>query len=126
MFGEIDNQKLPEFLQKHDILLFSTDDRNFPITEGLPNVILEGMANGLAIIATPVAGIPEIIDHRNGFLVSPDPYCLASKIISLVNNDQNLIKIKQHNINTIREKYHIRKTSEKYLKVFQFIKKSEN
>jgi len=58
ILGEIDNLKLSDFLQNQDILLFSTDSRNFPITEGLPNVILEGMANGLAIITTSVAGVP--------------------------------------------------------------------
>lgn len=37
--------------------------------ESYPNVISEAMYNGLAIISTPVAGVPEIIrDHENGYL----------------------------------------------------------
>jgi len=38
-------------------------------SEGMPNVLLEAWANGLAVVATPVGGIPEMIDHQiNGIL----------------------------------------------------------
>jgi len=118
IIGEIDNENLSEFLQKHDILLFSTDSRNFPITEGMPNVILEGMANGLAIISTSVAGVPEIISSENGFIVQPDPEEFAEKIEYLFNNRKMLVKIKKNNYQIIKDKYNIEKVANKYLAVF--------
>lgn len=39
--------------------------------EGLPISILEAMSYGMPIISTPVGGIPEVVDNKNGILVTP-------------------------------------------------------
>ena len=54
--------------------------------DGVPNVVLEAMASGLAVIASDVAGIPEaVIDGMTGFLVPPsDPAAVADRIARLV------------------------------------------
>ncbi|TNF35051.1 MAG: glycosyltransferase, partial [Gammaproteobacteria bacterium] len=50
--------------------------------EGLPMAILEAMAAGLAVIATPVGGIPEaVLDEHTGALVAPgDAQALAMAV----------------------------------------------
>lgn len=55
-------------------------------TEGLPLVILEAMAQGKAVLATAVGGVPEIIkDGETGLLhVAGDDEQLASQIIFLL------------------------------------------
>lgn len=41
--------------------------------DGLPNVIVEAQSQGLAVVSTPISGIPELIEHkRNGLLVPVD------------------------------------------------------
>lgn len=59
--------------------------------EGLPMALLEAMSWGLAVITTPVGGIPSVIQHkRNGLLVDPgDVYQIADSIKLLI-DDCNL------------------------------------
>ncbi|MFQ3616054.1 MAG: glycosyltransferase family 4 protein [Cyanobacteriota bacterium] len=57
--------------------------------EGLPVALLEAMSWGLAVITTPVGGIPGLIQHKeNGILVEPgDTYQIASAIRLLLENE---------------------------------------
>lgn len=54
--------------------------------DGIPNVMLEAMAMELAVVATPVSGIPEVVvDGVNGLLVAPDdPAALANALSTLI------------------------------------------
>jgi glycosyltransferase involved in cell wall biosynthesis len=58
--------------------------------EGLPNVILEAMAEGVPVIASRHAGIPEAVAHEEtGLLVPPgDPDALAAALQRLVQDPE--------------------------------------
>ncbi len=57
-------------------------------SESFPYALLEGAHHGLATIATPVGGVPELIlDGRTGYQVAvDDPEDLASRLCLLVRN----------------------------------------
>ncbi|MGI6245440.1 MAG: glycosyltransferase family 4 protein [Pseudochelatococcus sp.] len=56
--------------------------------DGLPNVIMEAASQGLAIVATDFAGIPEFIRNgREGVLVPPERWDLLANAINLLARD---------------------------------------
>jgi glycosyltransferase involved in cell wall biosynthesis len=64
--GEIrDAQKIKSLLSQNDVLVCPS------WSEGFPNVILEGMASGLAIIATNVGAVAAMVNEENGWLIEP-------------------------------------------------------
>ncbi len=54
--------------------------------DGLPNVLLEAASQNLAIVATRVSGIPELVgDGETGLLAPPgDPAALAAALARLI------------------------------------------
>jgi glycosyltransferase involved in cell wall biosynthesis len=69
-----------------DALLKGSDAFVIPSrSEGLPMALLEGMAYGLAVVATAAGGIPEVVDPgANGLLVpTEDPAALAEALCSV-------------------------------------------
>ena len=55
--------------------------------DGIPNSLLEAMASGLAVVASDVAGIPEVLLPGCGLLVAPaDAAALASALGSLADD----------------------------------------
>ncbi len=59
------------------------------IYEGMPLVILEAMSEGIAVIASAVSGIPEVVvDGETGWLVPPvDPPALGEAIVSALDDE---------------------------------------
>ncbi|MBI4551074.1 MAG: glycosyltransferase family 4 protein [Candidatus Latescibacteria bacterium] len=57
--------------------------------EGVPNVLVEAMAFGVPVVATPTSGIPELVmDGETGLLVPPgDARGLAVAMARLIRND---------------------------------------
>lgn len=62
----MEKDKLQEIMDQMQVLVTPSH------SEGMPNVIMEGMARGLAVIATDVGAIEMLIDDQNGWLISPN------------------------------------------------------
>ncbi len=107
-----DFEKLAKDLKIDDIVKFegAIKDRNtilkllreshlfvFPTqSEGLPRTIIEAMSQGLPCVASPVDGIPELLEKE--FLIDySDSNEYANKIIEILSDWKNMIKISNEN-----------------------------
>jgi glycosyltransferase involved in cell wall biosynthesis len=70
---------VPDLLAASDVFLLPSR------TEGLPLSVLEAMTHGLAIVATPVGGVPELCTDERDALFVPvdDPEALAGALLRL-------------------------------------------
>jgi glycosyltransferase involved in cell wall biosynthesis/peptidoglycan/xylan/chitin deacetylase (PgdA/CDA1 family) len=82
--GWLDGPKKEAALAEADILVLPS------LSEGLPVALLDGLANGLAVLATRVGGIPEVCeDEREALLVAPgDPRALAGALARLAEDGE--------------------------------------
>ncbi len=86
--------------------------------EGLPIALLEAMAMGKPIIATPVGGIPEAIENgKNGILVEPDANKISKQIEKLVNNKEMRMRLAKNAKSTAQEKFTWDNTAKNFLKM---------
>lgn len=78
--GEITEQdQMQKIYREHDILIVTSEREGFPV------VIMEAMANGLVVIATPVGDIPNRLDNKNGIvLISSDAKDVVSETLKQV------------------------------------------
>lgn len=82
-----DTRRLQECFDRSDVLLCPSH------AEGMPTVILEALARGLAIIATDVGAVCSMVDASNGIvLVQPDPAAIAAAIKRLCDMPDEALK----------------------------------
>ena len=85
------------------------------LTEGLPYVLLEAMANGIPVLSTSVGDIPHLIDHEStGFLVDPgDIEGLVKYMLEFLNHTDKSQKMAQQGRNFILKNFSAKEMTEK-------------
>ena len=82
--GTVEGEKKSQLLREAQLFVLPS------YNEGLPFAVIEALAAGLPVVATPVGGIPEVIkDGYNGFLIPPgDVAQLVQKLQHLATDPQ--------------------------------------
>lgn len=111
-----EQEKIQERLRSCDVLVCASH------SEGMPTVILEAMASGLAIIGNDVGAIQEQIDG-NGWLLSTNTVeVLTAALLDVCNIDKpQLDAYKKRSVELIREKFLWEQTIQLTLQQFRDI-----
>ncbi|KSU82079.1 Glycosyltransferase involved in cell wall bisynthesis [Fictibacillus enclensis] len=100
--GVVKGDKKKHLLMLADIFTLPTYYPN----EGQPISIIEAMSNGLTIITTHHAGIPDIVNENNGFIVDPmSPSAISNCLDQLVKNREKLVDFAKNNRKVVLENY---------------------
>jgi len=89
-----EKEKIAKIYQSADVFVLPS------YREGLPLTLIEALASGLPIVASPVNGVPyEMKEPENGFFVNyGDIQNLKEKILTLIDNKYLAEKISKNNI----------------------------
>lgn len=110
--GLLSKQEVKKLLLESDVFLFPS------YTEGFANVMLEAMANGLPIIATPVGANMDIIESDGGVIVEVGD---SNSIIEAINDIKSPIersKMSEWNLKKVKDEYTTNKVMDKLVSIY--------
>lgn len=104
-------------LQGFDVFLMAS----VPRSEGVPTSILEAMSCGLAVIATDVGGISEVVeDEVTGFVVPPlNPNAIAAATLRLLQDPALRSRMGEEGRRRAVERYDVSACAETHLRAFE-------
>ncbi|MFM1771203.1 MAG: hypothetical protein RLZZ71_345 [Bacteroidota bacterium] len=115
-YGEVkETETLNKILDEHTFIISPSH------SEGMPNVLLEGMSRGLIPIATNVGAVGELVDSTSGFLIEPkDVDAIRKSIASALALGQDEVQqLSAQSIQKIKSKFTWSQISVETLEKFQ-------
>lgn len=110
--GQIDNRELKWWYSAADVLLLCSS------REGWANVLLEAMACGTPVVATPVGGTPEIIGTSNAGRLMSDR---STKALLAAYENLRANYPERHEVREYAEQFSWQETSSNQLELFKAI-----
>ena len=110
---------VPRLLQGLDVFALSSR------SEGLPLALLEGMATGLAVVATAVGGIPAVVrEGATGFLSPAEDHRALRKSLTALRKDRALTqRMGAAAAQLVLDQYSLDHTAEQYMALYRQLKR---
>jgi glycosyltransferase involved in cell wall biosynthesis len=113
LIGEVEYEKIPAYHACADVLILPS------LAEGLPTVVIEAMSSGTAVIATDIAGTPEIIKNKqNGILIKPDDADELYRGIKYILKGNRYRSIRKRGRGTVLKKFSWKENVKKYIEIY--------
>lgn len=111
--GKVSN--VNEYMNASDIFILPS------YSEGLPNVLLEASASGLAVITTDIGGSRDIVlDGVTGYIVPTNsPLEIADRISSLNENKELMIKMGKEARRDVVKRFSVDNVTAKYINIYR-------
>jgi colanic acid/amylovoran biosynthesis glycosyltransferase len=121
LVGPKSQTEIVQLLGESQIFVFPAQRDETGDQDNLPTVVAEAMASGLPVVASRLAGIPEIIaDQQNGVLVPPqDPEALAAALRMLLLDPQKRQRLGIAALQTAHDKFKLDNTVRDLLNLFE-------
>lgn len=112
--GHVPHNDLPAYYSLMDVFVHPS------LRDGMPNAVLEAMACGKPVIATPVGGVLDVIeDGVNGFFVNVnDADALAEKIAEVLNQPEKRKAVGRYARETVLSQFTLEQELQANLKIY--------
>ena len=122
LHGARPRSEIVRMLAQSDILALASVPTPRGKREGIPVVLMEGMASGLPVVASRLSGIPELVeDGRSGFLVPPgDPLALADALQRLRDNPHLRQQMGQAGRDKVTREFNLMTNAAKRARLYEY------
>ena len=117
--GRKTSHEIQQLMKQIDVIIAPSVPTADGRREGIPVVLMEGMASHIPAIASDLSGIPELVKHnQTGLLVSPhDTKGLATAILTLASDHALRNRLTTQGYQYVREEFDVAINSKKLLQV---------
>jgi glycosyltransferase involved in cell wall biosynthesis len=120
LVGAVRHDEVPSFLAAADVVAVPSVQRGGYV-DGLPNVALEAMAAGRALVATRVGGLPDLVrDDESGLLLDGgDVEALSTALLGLARDPERRARLGAAARTEIAEHRSWRSVAERFVEVYR-------
>ncbi len=105
---------IAEYLSAADIFVLPSRIEGFPLS------ILEAMSMGVAVVASAVGAVPDVVvDGHNGYVIEPGSVDQGAEKVRSLMNDTILHDTRINNRKDVEQKYSNKKLGENYRKLYK-------